>query len=100
VGLLASEVVTNAVKHGPSGGLVEVGVSRAGDRLRVAVRDETERRPVRLEPEPTALSGRGVLLVDRLSAAWGVEPEGRTKTVWFEVSLRPRAPRRGGGAPG
>lgn len=98
VGLLASEVVTNAVKHGPSGGLVEVGVSRAGDRLRVAVRDETTRRPVRLEPEPTALSGRGVLLVDRLAADWGVEPEGRAKTVWFEVSLRRRPPLDGRGA--
>jgi anti-sigma regulatory factor (Ser/Thr protein kinase) len=96
VGLLASEVVTNAVKHGPAGGLVDVQVNRAGDRLRVSVRDEGPGRPVRLEPDPTALSGRGVLLIDRLAAAWDVEPTGVGKTVWFEVSLRRRpTPGRG-----
>ena len=96
VGLLASEVVTNAVKHGPIGGLVEVQVRRSGDRLRVSVRDEGRGRPVRLEPEPMALSGRGVLLIDRLAAAWGVEPERGGKAVWFEVLLRRRpAPGRG-----
>ena len=96
VALLASEVVTNAVKHGPRDGRVDVDVTRAGDRLRVSVRDESTRRPVRLEPGPAALSGRGVLLVDRLASAWGVEPEAGGKTVWFEVSLRRRpAPDRG-----
>lgn len=97
VGLLASEVITNAVQHGPSSGLVDVQVSLAGDRIRVSVRDESRRRPVRLAPEPLALSGRGVLLVDRLASAWGVEPEGDGKSVWFEVSLRRRpTPGRGG----
>lgn len=88
VALLASEVVTNAVKHGPAGGLVEVGVRRTGDRLRVTVRDESSRHPVRLDPEPSAPSGRGMLLVDRLASDWGVDPDGAAKTVWFEVSLR------------
>ncbi len=92
VGLLASELVTNAVKHGPRGGVVEVAVRQAGDRLRVAVRDESSRRPVRLEPGPTALSGRGVMLVDRLASDWGVEPHVAAKTVWFEVPLQ-RGPR-------
>lgn len=87
VGLLASELVTNAVKHGPSGGVVRVDVRRSGDRLRVAVRDESDGRPVRLEPGPTALSGRGVMLVDRLASEWGVEPADGAKTVWFEVPL-------------
>ncbi|GEN79546.1 ATP-binding protein, partial [Actinotalea fermentans] len=96
VALLASEVVTNAIKHGPAGGRIDVGVSRTGDRLRVSVHDESAQRPVRLEPGPTALSGRGVLLVDRLAAAWDVQPDAGGKTVWFEVSLRRRpTPGRG-----
>lgn len=96
VGLLTSEVVTNAVRHGPIGGMVDVRVSATGDRLRVSVRDESPQRPIRLEPDPTALAGRGVLLVDRLASDWGVEPESGAKTVWFEVSLRPRrTPARG-----
>lgn len=97
VGLLASEVVTNAVRHGPAGGLVDVQVRTTGDRVRVSVRDESPRRPVRLEPDPLALSGRGVLLIDRLATAWDVEPDAAGKTVWFEVSLRQRpTPGRGG----
>lgn len=100
VGLLASEVVTNAVKHGPSGGLVDVQVQLTGDRIHVSVRDESRSRPVRLEPEPMALSGRGVLLIDRLASAWGVDPERDGKSVWFEVSLRRRpTPGRGGDRP-
>lgn len=96
VGLLASEVVTNAVRHGPAGGLVDVRAGVVADRFRVSVQDESPRRPVRTEPGPLDLSGRGVLLVDRLAAAWDVEPHGAGKTVWFEVPLRSRpSPDRG-----
>ncbi len=86
VALLASELVTNAVQHGPAGGEVVVTVERRGDRMRVAVRDESPRPPIRLDPDPTHLSGRGVQLVDRLAAAWGVDGDAGGKIVWFEVA--------------
>lgn len=87
VALLASELITNAVVHGPAEGVVDVRVTRDGDRLRVGVGDQAAGLPVLLDPSPSAVSGRGVLLVERLAAAWGVEAAGAGKTVWFEVPL-------------
>ncbi len=38
-------------------------------------------------PEPTDPSGRGLKIIDMLSARWGVEPEpAEGKTVWFTIS--------------
>ena len=43
--------------------------------------------PVVRNPPPTALGGRGVMFVDRLSSSWGTsEEEGdAAKAVWFEL---------------
>ena len=87
VALLASELVTNAVQHGPAGGEVGVAVERRRGRLRVAVCDQSPVPPVPLNPGPTALSGRGVMLVERLAEAWGVDGKGHGKAVWFEVPI-------------
>lgn len=95
VELLASELVTNAVRHGPPGGEVVVGVERAGAVVRVHVDDASPDPPVVLDPASHALSGRGVLLVETLARAWGVSsrPGGAPgKRVWFEVALRPGRP--------
>lgn len=32
-----------------------------------------------------ASSGRGLLLMEMLADAWGVEPRGEGKSVWFEL---------------
>lgn len=87
VALLASELVTNAVQHGPPGGEVTVAVERRAGQLRVAVADESPLLPAILDPDLNAVSGRGVMLVDRLSARWGVEERPGAKSVWFEVGL-------------
>lgn len=87
VALLASELVTNAVLHGPAAGAVAVAVERRRGQLRVTVTDESDDPPRRLDPGPTAASGRGLMLVDRLSAAWGVDERPDGKAVWFELPL-------------
>ena len=77
--LLTSELVTNAVIHAQS----DIEVTVRGERsLRVQVSDDSSEQlsPVRLG------NGRGLRLVDTLAASWGVSPEGRGKSVWFELA--------------
>ncbi len=85
VALLVSEVATNALVHGS--GDVEVGVSRRPGVLRVEVCDDSATLPQPRAASPDAEGGRGLALVDALASAWGVEPRGRGKVVWFEVPL-------------
>jgi DNA-binding NarL/FixJ family response regulator len=81
--LLVSELVTNAVVHARSD--VEVSVAVAPDRIRVGVFDSSRQLPVRREPGPEATSGRGLVMLDALAAAWGTEFAPGGKSVWFEV---------------
>lgn len=81
--LLVSEVVTNAVEHGSSGGVVEIEALPAG--LRVAVTDHSRGEPEVRHPTPDEPTGRGLAIVDQLSRWWGVEPVTGGKRVWFEV---------------
>ena len=85
VELLTSEVVTNAIVHGRSGPQLAVDV---GDHLvRVAVGDLSPQLPVRRQARLDDVSGRGVVIIDELASAWGVERERNgAKRVWFEVS--------------
>ncbi|MEZ5321912.1 MAG: ATP-binding protein [Microthrixaceae bacterium] len=82
--LLVSEVVTNAVEHGASGGVVEVVALPAG--LRVAVSDNSDGEPVVCSPDMGEPTGRGLAIVENLSRRWGVVPTApRGKIVWFEL---------------
>ena len=85
--LLTTEAVTNAVVHGPPGGQVDVEARVTDDRLHVEVSDESADTPVLRQPGRTDLSGRGVMLIDRLSTDWGVEHHGGAKTVWFDIAI-------------
>lgn len=81
--LLVSEVVTNAVEHGSSGGTVEVLALPAG--LRVEVTDRSSGTPELQHPSDLDPRGRGLAILDRLSRWWGVEPIADGKRVWFEL---------------
>lgn len=87
VALLTTEAITNAVVHGPPHGVVDVEAMVRGDRVHVDVSDESTRPPVLRRPEVTDLTGRGVMLIDTLASAWGVELHRASKTVWFEVAF-------------
>lgn len=81
--LLATELVSNATRHCDS--TMELRVSLSGPRLRVAVFDDSHRLPHNTRPGADGTSGRGLQLVDMLSASWGVETEDWGKAVWFEL---------------
>jgi DNA-binding NarL/FixJ family response regulator len=85
VELLSSELVTNAVHHARSDARVTAAV--IGSRVRVSVSDDGPGLPVAGPSTAEAMSGRGLHLVDALSAAWGVDPGDPGKTIWFELEL-------------
>ena len=88
VELLTSELVANALEHGPPDGVITVLVSTDEGMFEVAVRDQEPGHPVLGRPVLTAEGGRGVMLIDMLAAAWGTRPlSGGGKTVWFTVPL-------------
>jgi anti-sigma regulatory factor (Ser/Thr protein kinase) len=88
--LLTSEVVTNAVRHAGMSATQEVVVRVLdGDQLRVEVLDEGPGYdPTSERTDPERTDGWGLLLIDRLSSAWGVETEGARNKVWFELEHR------------
>jgi anti-sigma regulatory factor (Ser/Thr protein kinase) len=86
VELLTSELVSNAVIHG-GGAAVVVRAVLDGDFFVVAVSDTGDALPVMRSTGPEVPGGQGMRLVDRLAAAWGVDPsDDGGKTVWFRVS--------------
>jgi len=82
--LLLGEVMANAVQH--TVGDVEVRLSLGLARLRVEVRDRSDRRPDRREVLADSESGRGLHIVEVLARDWGFEPlPTGGKVVWFEL---------------
>ena len=86
--LLTGELLANAVVHGPDEGAIRVRTWRSGRLVSVAVTDGSVHRPVVQSPAFTAVGGRGMMLIDALSSAWGVDDGGSTgKTVWFSLDV-------------
>ncbi|HTW12209.1 MAG TPA: ATP-binding protein [Solirubrobacteraceae bacterium] len=88
VELLVSELASNSVRHTNSG--FEVRISSDASRIRVSVTDNGGGEPRVQELGPSAISGRGLALVQELSDSWGVSPSRSLnggKTVWLELHL-------------
>ena len=82
--LLTSEVVTNAVKHG--GAPVRLSIECDGSGIVVAVDDSNPELPKTRRTDNRRHSGRGLLLVQRLAADWGVRQTKGGKRVWFRLA--------------
>jgi anti-sigma regulatory factor (Ser/Thr protein kinase) len=88
--LLASELVTNSIRHAGLGpdDRVRVRAIWSGTKLRVDVFDRSGKVDSLLvagsiRPAPGAESGWGLYLVDRLASRWGAA----TGRYWFELEL-------------
>ncbi len=88
--LMVSELVTNAILHGGEGALLTLVV--ADLKLRAEVRDSSPALPVVRSYSDTATTGRGMVIVDALAAAWGSFAVDGGKVVWFELATGDRAP--------
>ncbi|WP_405010153.1 ATP-binding protein [Kitasatospora sp. NBC_01539] len=88
--LAVSELVTNALRHG--GPPVRLRLRIAGGSLRIEVQDGGPGSPVLRGPDPEAVSGRGLALVQAVSQEWGVRAARPGKIVHATVRLgRPAA---------
>ncbi|MGW1138787.1 SpoIIE family protein phosphatase [Streptomyces zhihengii] len=83
--LVVSELVTNAIAH--TRGEVRLNLTLSSDRLRVAVTDASPRSPVKPQVEWDATGGRGLLIVEATTAAWGAVPLSGGKQVWAEIPV-------------
>ena len=91
VRLLVSEIVTNAVIHGPTEVIV-VDIAISDSRVRVEVCDggvgfefSGGSRPV------DTIGGQGLRILDALASHWGVAGDDGT-CVWFELERSERQP--------
>jgi anti-sigma regulatory factor (Ser/Thr protein kinase) len=83
--LMVSELATNCIRHTNSG--FDLTIIRSGRDIRVEATDRAGGTPTMRSPKPTDPSGRGLKIIDMLSAGWGVDSEASEgKTVWFTIS--------------
>jgi two-component sensor histidine kinase len=81
--LIVSELTANAVKFGP-GTPIAVSIEIADDGSISGFVDDGGTDGVEIaDADPFAATGLGLLIVDTLAQAWGVDP-GSTR-VWFEL---------------
>lgn len=78
--LLISELAANCTLHARTAFTVRVELE--GDAVRLQVSDGSLRAPSVRNYGPSATTGRGLKLVDELSAGWGVDLREDGKTVW------------------
>jgi anti-sigma regulatory factor (Ser/Thr protein kinase) len=81
--LLVSELVSNAVLH--AGTEVTLVLDLDEERLRIEVSDGTSVLPIPRAALPEATTGRGLLIVDRISDRWGTGTRPGGKVVWAEL---------------
>lgn len=90
IAVVASELVTNALRHGrPDSGEpgsrwpIRVGLVQPGPCVVCAVADPSTKPPALTELDNLAETGRGLRVIDALSDQWGYTvPRGMGKIVW------------------
>jgi len=89
--IITSELVTNAVQHLCDNGTktIEVTITYAGSpaAVTIAVSDSSPRGPIRRDTPPGSEQGRGLQIIEALSAYWGWRQEGGGKVI-FAVLTR------------
>lgn len=85
--LMISEMATNVLLHTDGDALLVAQASgeHGERRLRVEVADGSDELPHKRRPGEMASSGRGLVLMEMLADAWGVDPRGEGKSIWFEL---------------
>lgn len=83
--LIVSELVTNAVRHG--GGRLSLAAEAHDGRVLLAVADSSSVAPRQRIPNDSG--GRGLTVIEALSARWGVRGHQGGKQVWAELTPYP-----------
>lgn len=82
--LLASEILTNAVRYARQA--ITLRLHRMPDEIITEVADDCTQLPRRQSPEPDDEFGRGLTLVEALARSWGILPADSGKIVWFTLA--------------
>lgn len=86
--ILASELVTNAVRHAATA--LTLRITYRNNQLRVSVHDR-DRQMARLQsPSESDDHGRGLLIVNSVATRWGSEPVVGGKVVWAAMQVSSR----------
>ena len=84
--IITSELVTNAVRHACGNDTKTIGITltHAGSpaTVTIAVSDSSPHGPVRRDTPASGEQGRGLQIVEALSARWGWRREGGGKAVF------------------
>lgn len=94
--LVATELVTNAVRHSMCRRQDDLVVSvwEEGDKVRICVRDPgTSGGTARIVEENDWFGGLGLRIVDQLATHWGSSRDQNGYEVWAQLSPETRAPR-------
>lgn len=87
VGLVVSELATNAIRHANTP--FTVALERVDQSMRLTVTDGSPVPPVQLPTDLLNTGGRGLSMVDVVSSDWGVIRRGAEgKSVWASFALR------------
>jgi anti-anti-sigma regulatory factor len=83
VQVLASELVTNGVRHArtPLG----FSMTLRGKTVRLSVQDWAPAPVRQRSPAESDLQGRGLIVVEAIASRWGSVPLGEGKVVWAEL---------------
>ncbi|SER97746.1 hypothetical protein SAMN05216199_1655 [Pedococcus cremeus] len=83
--LVVSELAANAVQHTVD--QIRVTLVSDGSTLRIGVRDQTRDAPATVAADIESLNGRGLVVVEALSASCGALPTGDGgKLVWARIT--------------
>ncbi|MFB7776068.1 ATP-binding protein [Streptomyces bauhiniae] len=86
--LVATELVSNAVRHARRASVRVVVERTAQGTVRIAVADLSCTQPVACLPGLNEDEGRGLLLVAALATRWGSDERRWGKIVWAELEAR------------
>lgn len=90
--MAVGELVANAIVHGPPGGRVLVGYCLWREGARVIVCDAGGQATPRLhQPGDGDEAGRGLRMVEALTAQWGSFRVNRAQVVWCDLGRPLRA---------
>jgi two-component sensor histidine kinase len=87
--LVASELVSNAIRHGApvSARKIDVTWDFEGSDLVIRVEDGGADQPRQRRPDSRQSDGRGLAIVAAIAREWGVERTARGKSVWARIPI-------------
>ena len=89
--LVVSELLTNAVRHARDTDAIELDLHATRAWLRIEIQDRDRQWPRPRVLNELSESGFGFVLIDALTAKWGVRETETGKAVWAELDIQPRS---------